>query len=297
MSLFNRLYTSFATLSTGLFLLAGGFFGMARPAWSQDHLLFCNNPEKIRISGVYADTLLKAGEKYTVFYHYKNVTGVSGNFVVALHGAVAKPLRFTARQGFANPQNDPPLAGRQAMARFLSSVDKSFVGKQGAGRFTHRVGDRNVVSGVLSVQCDQPTRLRLYFRHDKWTVPGARVIAVATPRREVEIALSTASDRKSFRIGQPEAGMNRRLDGTYGMLYAFKIAAPQGRRVRVSFSPRGGKGGLVGSVNGDLRQSNIVPAAQWRVFFEQSMGKRGLNLTTAPFGGVFYPVELVFQLI
>ncbi|MES2461558.1 MAG: hypothetical protein V4671_13320 [Armatimonadota bacterium] len=249
------------------------------------------------MTGVYADSMLEGGQTYTVFYHFKNVTGSAGNFVVSLNGAVAKPLRFEARQGFADPQRDPPLAGRQAMARFLSGVDKSFVGKQGSGRFIYHIQNRHVVSGVLSVKCDQATRLRIYFRHAKWTVPGARVIAVEAPRRQVAIDLSVLSGRQSFRIGQPELGMNRYLDGTYGMLYSFKIAAPAGRRVRVSFSPRGGKGGLVGSIDGDLRQSGIVPAARWKVFFEKNVGKRGVNLTTSPFGGVFYPVELVFQLI
>lgn len=92
--------------------------------------------------------------------------------------------------------------------------------------------------------------------------------------------------------------MSRHLDGTYGMMYAFKVDAPAGRRVRVSFSPRGGKAGLVGSLNGALRQSSIIPATRWKVFCEAVVGKNGsMVLTTSPFGGVFYPVELVFQLL
>jgi hypothetical protein len=92
--------------------------------------------------------------------------------------------------------------------------------------------------------------------------------------------------------------MSKHLDGTYGMLYAFKVDAPPGRKVRVSFSPRGGHAGLVGSVGGIMRQSRIVGAAGWAVFSEVKVGKSGLvSLTTAPFGGVFYPVELVFQLL
>jgi hypothetical protein len=293
----NRRPISADFLYPGLFLLIFAWLFLPSQARAQDHLLFCNNPEKMRMTGVYADAMMKAGQTYTVFYHYRNVSGGAGDFVLSLHGAAAKPLRFEARQGIADPQSDPPLAGRQAMARFLSRVDKSYIGKNGSGRFVYRVANRQVVSGVLSVRCDQATRLRIYFRHAKWTVPGARVIAVEAPRRQVDIALSSSAGRQSFRIGQPEIGMSRHLDGTYGMLYSFKIAAPAGRRVRVSFSPRGGKGGLVGSVNGDLRQSSIVPAAQWKVFFERSVGKGGLNLVTSPFGGVFYPVELVFQLI
>lgn len=286
-----------AAISLAALLIVTLVFALGgSPARAQDHLLFCNNPEKIKTTGAVADAMLKAGQTYTVFYHFKNVSGMSGPFVVALHGAVTKPLHFTARQGFADPQHDPTLAGRQAMARFLSGVDTDFTAKDGNAHFTYYLGDRHVASGVMSVRCDQDTRLRIYFRHDKWTVPGEHVVAVEAPRREVEIALKSAGDRKSFRIGEPESGMSSQLDGTYGMLYAFRVAAPEGRKVRVSFSPRGGKAGLVGSVNGDLHQTEIIPATSWKVFFESKIGKHGINLTTAPFGGVFYPVEIVFQL-
>jgi hypothetical protein len=269
----------------------------ARPAAAQDHLLFCNNPEKMRMPGAYADAKLEPGQTYVVFYHFKNVTGTSGPFVIALHGADAKPLRFTARQGFADPQHDPPTAGRQAMARYLSAPERLMTGAKGNARFAYRLGDRQVASGVLTVRTESAARLRIYFRHDRWDVAGARVVAVEAPRREIEIALSSQAATQYFRIGEPEDGMSRHLDGTYGMLYAFRIAAPEGRKVRVSFSPRGGKGGLVGSVNGNMQQSRIIPATHWRVFCEAKAGKKGVNLTTAPFGGVFYPVELMFQLM
>jgi hypothetical protein len=184
------------------------------------------------------------------------------------------------------------------MARYLSGVDTAFTTRDGNAHFTYSLGGRAVASGLMTVCCDQPTRLRIYFRHDQWTVPHERVIALTAPRREVAIALKESGDRQSFRIGEPEGEARRHIDGMYGMLYAFRIAAPPGRRVRVSFSPRGGKGGLVGSINGAMRQSEIVPATSWRVFSESIVGKRGgVNLTTAPFGGVFYPVELVFQLL
>jgi hypothetical protein len=269
----------------------------ARPAASQDHLLFCNNPEKMRSAGAYADAKLEKGLTYTVFYHFKNVSGTSGPFVIALHGAEPKPLHFTARQGFADPQHDPPTAGRQAMARYLSAPERPMVGPKGNARFAYHLANRQVASGILTVQTETPARLRIYFRHDQWDVRGAHVVAIAAPRREIEIALSARVDKQYFRIGEPEESLSRRLDGTYGMLYAFRIAAPEGRKVRVSFSPRGGKGGLVGSVNGNMQQSRIIPATHWRVFCVAKAGKNGVNLTTAPFGGVFYPVELMFQLM
>lgn len=267
---------------------------------AQDHLLFCNDPEKIRMPGAYADAHLIAGRTYTIFFHYKNVSSGAGRFVVALQGSAGVPLRLFIRKGVADPQRDPPLAGRQAMARFLSARDKIYVGNSGGAHFGYQLGRRQIASGILSVKAAQDTRLRIYYRHNQWTVPGARTVAVEAPRREVDVALSAdpGQTRQRYRIGQPEQGMSRHLDGTYGMLYAFKVAAPQGSRVRVSFSPRGGKAGLVGSLNGSLRQSRIVPPASWKVFCETVVGKNGVvSLTTAPFGGVFYPVELLFQLL
>lgn len=268
----------------------------AAPASAQDHLIFCNTPEKMGMPGTYADAPLIGGRVYTIFFHYRNTTADSGPFVVALHGSKGKALNLQVRKGIADPRRDPSLAGRQAMARFLSSGNKSYTGKGGA-RFAFPLGRQQVASGILTVRTDQDVRLRIYFRHSRWTAPGMRVVAVDTPRREVNIALSEDSARQSFRIGEPDPGTSRHMDGTYGMLYAFKVNAPEGSRIRVSFSPRGGKAGLVGSVNGALRQTRIVPATSWKVFCEAVVGKNGVILTTAPFGGVFYPVELLFQLL
>jgi hypothetical protein len=102
---------------------------------------------------------------------------------------------------------------------------------------------------------------------------------------------------QKFRIGLPEPDANQHYDGTYGVLYAFKIAAPEGSRVRVLFTPRGGKSGVVASVNGELLSSEIIEAGQTQFLCEMIVGKNGTMLITSPFGGVFYPVELVFQLL
>jgi hypothetical protein len=267
------------------------------PALAEDHLLFCNNPEKIRIPGAYANAVLKAGDTYTIFYHFKNVGREYGPFVLGLRSISGKSLRFMTRQGLADPSHDPCTAGRQAMARYLSAPEDIYIGKHGYARFAYPLAPRQVASGILTVRCESDATLRLYFRHDKWNVPGVETITVTEPRREIPISLSKQSQTQYYRIGLREAGMHKRLDGTYGMLYAFRIDAPLGRRVRVCFSPRGGKGGMVGSLNGSLRQSQIIPATHWRVFCEAISGKGGLNLTTAPFGGVFYPVEIMFQLL
>jgi hypothetical protein len=65
---------------------------------------------------------------------------------------------------------------------------------------------RQVASGVLTVRADQDARLRIYFRHNRWTVPKARVIALDSPRREVPVVLSPDAKRQYYRIGSPEEG-------------------------------------------------------------------------------------------
>ena len=289
----------FRVRSFVLFVIAALFVfaGFSRPAIAEDTLLFCNNPERIVAPGTYADTQLRAGQTYTVFFHYNNTTRGRGDLVVALSGDAGTPLVFAARRGFANAHRDPTIAGRQAMARYLSAPVKSYRGKKGTAHFGMSVGSRQTASGVVSFTAQSDARLRIYWRHNKWTVPGARVIAVDSPRRNVDILLAKGQAGERYRIGVPDAGMNKRLDGTYGMMYSFKVDAPPGSRVRVSFSPRGGHGGMVGSVNGSLHQTDIVPAAHWKVFCEAIVGAGGLTLTTSPFGGVFYPVELFFRIL
>jgi hypothetical protein len=271
-------------------------FVSQRAANAADKLLFCNNPERITAPGTHADTMLRAGETYTIFFHYSNKTRDRGNLVLALSGDAGTPLRFSARRGFAEAHRDPTIAGRQAMARFLSAPTKSYSGKKGGAHFAMSVGSRQTASGVVTVTAKSDARLRIYWRHNKWTVPGARVVAIDSPRREVDVLL-TKGEINRHRIGVPEAGMSKHLDGTYGMMYSFKVDAPVGSRVRVSFSPRGGHAGMVASVNGSLHQTGIIPATRWKVFCEAVVGANGLTLTTSPFGGVFYPVELVFKII
>ena len=269
----------------------------AKPSAAQDYLLFCNKPERMRMPGAYADSPLEAGKTYTIFYHFHNVSDDSGPFVVALHGMQEGPLRFTARQGFADPQEDPTAAGRQAMARYMSAPERGMVGQKGVARFAYPVQYWQTVSGILTVRCESAARLRIYFRHDQWDVPHAEVVKMEAPRREVEMYLSENDTEAYYRIGEPTATIKKNLDGAYGLMYRFRISAPEGWKVRVAFSPRGGKGGMVGSINGRLQQTRIVPATHWRVFCEEIVGADGVNVTTAPFGGAFYPVEMRFQLI
>ena len=75
------------------------------------------------------------------------------------------------------------------------------------------------------------------------------------------------------------------------------MLAPPGSKVRVTFSPRGGQIGIVGTIGGILHKSPIVGAAVWTLFTEAVVGQDELLLTTLPFGGGFYPIELAFQLM
>ena len=268
-----------------------------RSARAADKLLFCNQPEKLLAAGAHADTHLTGGRTYRIFFHYRNGSGTTGPLVVALHGSRGKPLTLAVQKGIATPQKDPSEAGKQAMARFLKSPQKRYVAPKGSARFPVTLKHNQVASGVLTLRTDQDVRLRIYFRHNKTVVPGARVVAVDAPRRDYTLTLTPGARQQYFRIGVPESGMSKHLNGTYGLIYSFRVNAAPGSKVRVAFSPRGGKAGLVGTINGVMQQSRIVGAAAWAVFSEAVVGKDGLVLTTLPFGGVFYPVEMAFLLL
>lgn len=288
--------------AVGAVTVMAALWGMLTPrvALAADKLLFCNQPERMVVGGAHADARLSAGQTYRIFFHYRNGTGATAPLVVAFHGSTGKPLTLRVQKGIADPRLDPSEAGKQAMARFLTSPAKRYVGHKGAAQFPLTLKRLEVASGVLTVRASQDVRLRIYFRHNKGVVPGARVVAVKAPRREHTVTLAPGTEeqqRQYFRLGVPEPGMSEYLDGTYGLVYSFKVNAPAGSKVRVAFSPRGGKSGLVGTVDGVLRQSGIVGAAAWAAFAEAVVGKDGMVITTLPFGGVFYPVELVFQLL
>ena len=268
--------------------------GLAR---AQERLLYCNEPERIRTSGSLATSVLEANKTYQIFYHSRNDTGRSGEFVMALNGQVGRPLQFSARQGLADPTSDPPSAGEQAMARFFSRGSQSFTAQDGTARFSYRLASAQVASGYLSVTPKSRARLQLYFGNNASPVPGARCVQVDAPRLDVQIPLSAENPKQVYRIGVPEGELARTVDGTYGTQYAFQIDAPQGRRVRVTFSPRGGHAGLVGTLNGELLRTPIREATQTATVFEATVGKKGLLFVTVPYGGVFYPVELTFALL
>lgn len=279
-------------------LVIGALFGLAAtPVRAADQLLFCNQPERLKASGAYADAPLKAGQSYRIFFHYRNSASTTAPLVVAFQGTTGAPLRLEVKKGMADPHVNPVHAGRQAMARFMKAPSRGYGGKNMV-RFPLTLRPQQVASGVLTVRAQkQDARLRIYFRNNQRVVTGARVVAIDAPRREFTVTLRPDAKRQYFRIGKPEPGMSKFLDGTYGLVYSFKVDAPPGRKVRVAFSPRGGHAGLVGTVGGILRQSRIVGAAAWSVFTEAVVGKNGLVVTTVPFGGAFYPVELAFHLM
>lgn len=269
-------------------------------AQAQDKLIYCNEPERIRDAGTYADARLLAGQSYTIFYHFRNSSNDTGDFVVQLKSLTDEGFSFTSKQGLADPTSDPPTVGRQAMARYLRAPEKAIVADRGVARFTYKLAHQQVASGMMTIKPDKNLRLRIYYKHDKWDAPRMRTMVLDSPRCEVEVPLNGDSPRHSYRIGMPERDTNkaRLRDGSYGMIYAFKIAAPEGRKVRIGFIPRGGKAGLVGMLGGDLIQSEIYEAYSRATFCEATVGPKGeLQFTTSPFGGVFYPVELTFQLL
>lgn len=267
---------------------------------AQDKLIYCNEPERMRDAGTYANARLLAGQSYTIFYHFRNSSNDTGDFVVQFKSLTDEPFSLSSKQGCADPSGDPPTVGRQAMARFLRAPDKQIAADKGLARFTYKLTNHQVASGMMAIKADKNVRMRIYFKHDKWDAPRMKTLILDSTRQDIDVPLNGELTLHRFRIGMGERDTNqaRLRDGCYGMLYSFKIAAPEGRRVRIGFIPRGGKSGVVGMLGGDLIMSEIREAYERVTFCEAVVGPRGeVQFTTSPFGGVFYPVELTFQLL
>ncbi|MDX1934597.1 MAG: hypothetical protein SFU56_18515 [Capsulimonadales bacterium] len=275
---------------------------------SVDYLLFCNQPERLTRPGAYADARLIGGRTYRIFFHYRNMKRSSAPLTLAFHGTAGAPLTVSLRKGIADPQNDPPRAGRQALTKYLRARSVPVTGRNGSIALPLTLRSFDTASGILTVRPSADCRFRVLFDGGRQTVRGARVTEVPAPRREVTIRLSETRPARFFRIGRPDdlpeqhaprsgnVSARDRMDGSYGLLYSFHVRTPPGRRVRITFSPRGGQSGMVALVDGSVRSSNIVPPAGLALFAETTVTDAGLHLVTMPFGGVFYPVEIAFHL-
>jgi hypothetical protein len=260
-------------------------------------LLFCNQPERLTIPGIYGETRLASGKTYRIFFHYRSDGASQGPLTLALVRSDHAPFSVAVRKGIAPVSNDPPRAGQEALARYLGARTEALRARQGTARWTLDLKPWQVASGVLTVRADKEVRLRISFANGTRPVAGAHIAAVPSPRRETHVALQNTGDRAWVRIGDRAPEWDRQIDGAYGLVYAVRVDAPLGRRVQVTFSPRGGQAGVVASLGGKLWQSGIVAARQSAVLAESVVGKDGLSLVTIPFGGVFYPVELCFRLL
>lgn|GEM_PF-1371790 len=270
----------------------------ANPVLTVERLLFCNRPERLAEPGIYAEATLPADQWTRVFFHYRNTTTSTAPFVVAVLGSQGEPLSVEIRKGIAEPTSDPPTVGQQAMGRYLQAPTQTLRNTQGFVRFPLLLKSWAVASGVLTVRpIGQDVRLRIYFKNAGKTVSGMQVAEIKVPVREIEIELTEKDGQGFARIGIPAPELRKQIDGTYGFIYTIRVRAPEGKTVRVLFSPRGGQAGLVGVWNGKYQQSPIVPATTWAIFGEKVAGKEEMVLWTSPFGGVFYPVELAFRLM
>jgi hypothetical protein len=274
-----------------------------------DYLLFCNQPERLTRPGAYADAKLIGGRTYRIFFHYRNASGKTAPITLAFHGSAGKPLTLLLRKGFADAQKDPPRAGRQALVRYLEARPVAQTNSRGAIAIPMMLHPYDTASGIVTVRPSQDCRFRILFADGRQPVRGGRVTAIPTPRREVVVSLTDKTPTQYFRIGAADDLVvhstirngkiteKNPMDGSYGLVYSFSVRAPMGRRVRVTFSPRGGQAGMVALLNGALRSSDIIGPAGLAVFAESTMSQSGFGLVTMPFGGVFYPVEIAFHLL
>jgi hypothetical protein len=122
---------------TRLIFAAAAVLTLLTPRFAQaaDKLLFCNQPERMINGGTHADALIKAGQTYRIFLHYRNGTRVTAPLVVSFQGTSKnKPLSIFIQKGIAKPQTDPSEAGKQATARFMASPARQYVGRAATGR-------------------------------------------------------------------------------------------------------------------------------------------------------------------
>ena len=99
------------------------------------------------------------------------------------------------------------------------------------------------------------------------------------------------------KANQTQDIIDGKVDGQYGSNINVQVYPKQTGILKLSFSPRGGKGILVFSHRGIIHTTKLLPAKKtYEVLSVYVEKNKAETFTFIPLGGLNYPIRLDFQL-
>lgn len=246
-----------------------------------NYLLYLNNPETVKTSGILHQKKYTSNSKVRYFVHYKNGTEKNQKFYFKSDKKINN-LKKSFSSDFR-----PEFAGAYAVKNFFSNPTK-----QGLLNIYSILEPDETISGIFEGEIQKDTSLVCKIGNDNNIINSIDVYQMDYDiNKKIDMCIN---QKINFNIGEIIDG---KVDGQYGSNINVQINPSQNGLLTLSFSPRGGDGILVFKHKGIIHKTKLLPAKKKyhviTIFVEQNKTE---TFTFIPIGGLNYPIRLEFEM-
>ena len=272
MALTHKLFVSIKAIVLLLFSLYSS---------DNNYLLYLNNPETVKTSGILHQKKYTSNSKVRYFVHYKNGTDKNQKFFMTSDKKIKN-----LKKSFSS-HTRPEYAGAQAVKNFFTNPTV-----YSTLNISSTLQPEETISGIFEGDIEKDTNVICKLGNENNYINSLDVYQLDY---EINKFLSLNLQQKtSLKIGEIIDG---KVDGQYGSHINVKIHPKETGILKFSFSPRGGDGILVFMHRGIIHSTKLLPAKKTydvvAVYVEKDKTE---TFTFIPLGGLNYPLRLDFQL-
>jgi hypothetical protein len=246
-----------------------------------NYLLYLNNPETVKTSGILHQKKYISNSKVRYFVHYKNGTDKNQKFYMTSDKKIKN-----LKKSFST-HNSPEYAGAFAVKNFFTNpvIYTSL-------NISSILEPEETISGIFEGEIEKGTNVICKIGNENNKINSLDVYQLDY---EINKNFTLSLDQKnSFNIGEIIDG---KVDGQYGSNINVQVYPKETGILKLSFSPRGGKGILVFSHRGIIHTTKLLPAKKtYEVLSVYVEKNKPETFTFIPLGGLNYPIRLDFQL-
>lgn len=246
-----------------------------------NYLLYLNNPETVKTSGILHQKKYTSNSKVRYFVHYKNGTEKNQKFYMT---SDKKINNF--KKSFSSNYR-PEYAGAFAVKNFFSNPMT-----QTTLNISSVLEPEETISGIFEGEIQKDTNIVCKIGNENNKISSLDIYQMDYDiNKKLEISLN---QKYSFNIGEIIDG---KVDGQYGSNINVQINPNQTGLLRLTFSPRGGDGILVFKHKGIIHKTKLLPAKKtYDVITVPVEKNKPETFTFIPIGGLNYPIRLDFEL-
>ncbi len=272
MALTHKLFVSIKAVIVLLFTLYSS---------DNNYLLYLNNPETVKTSGILHQKKYTSNSKVRYFVHYKNGSDKNQKFFMKSDKKIKN-----LKKSFSSNQR-PEYAGAQAVKNFFTNPSY-----YSALNICSTLEPDETISGIFEGQIEKDTSIVCKIGNENNKINSLDVYQLDYNINKSFIL--NLNEKISFRIGEIIDG---KVDGQYGSDINVQINPKQSGILKLSFSPRGGDGILVFMHRGIIHSTKLLSAKKTYDVFSVYVEKdKAETFTFIPLGGLNYPLRLDFEL-